>query len=336
MQHEVARYVVARGTMPPGVPLVERVLTGGVSGVVVLVRSPTAGVVVKRALSRLLVAGDWTAKPERALTEAAALRVLQPLTPDSSPRVLDVDVDRLTFTMTAAPARWQSWREVLLHDVMDVDALQRTASRLGTVLATWHRATWGDADLARRFDDHEAFEQLRLAPFHAEVAARHPALAATVLGCADELRRRRDCLVHGDFSPKNVLAGDGLWVLDMEVAHVGAAVFDLAFMQSHLMLKALHLPSRAAVLHEAATALLQAYRRHQKDPAATARLSAHTACLLLARVDGLSPATYLSPRTADRVRSLAVGVLTDSGDPAGHDLTPDELWQRVRAAAVDR
>ncbi|MGW4125463.1 phosphotransferase [Nocardia sp. NPDC004711] len=52
--------------------------------------------------------------------------------------------------------------------------------------------------------------------------------------------------MHGDFSPKNVLVGtDGLMVLDFELAHVRAAVFELAFLHRHLALKAVHVPRGA-------------------------------------------------------------------------------------------
>ena len=47
-------------------------------------------------------------------------------------------------------------------------------------------------------------------------------------------------LVHGDFSPKNILADGGdVVLLDCEVAHWGDPRFDLAFCLSHLSLKAM-------------------------------------------------------------------------------------------------
>lgn len=36
----------------------------------------------------------------------------------------------------------------------------------------------------------------------------------------------KSCLVHGDYSPKNILVGaTGVWVVDFEVAHFGDPVF---------------------------------------------------------------------------------------------------------------
>lgn len=300
------------------------VLTGGVSGETFLVETAPSRIVVKRALSRLRVAGEWTAKRERAMTEARAIELLHSLTPGHTPELRDVDPLHHSFVMTAAPAGWPVWKSVLLGDVPGPDATE-TAGALGALLGTWHARTWHDRHVAGRFDDYEAFEQLRIGPFHRTVAAAHPAVGARVDACARELLTRRDCLVHGDFSPKNVLAGsNGLMVLDFEVAHFGAAVFDLAFLQCHLVLKALHMPARAAELAGAARRFTESHERACPHP--VRRIGWHTACQLLARVDGLSPAGYLSLATSEAVRRLALGLLAADDPPAA------EVWDRVAEA----
>ena len=56
-------------------------------------------------------------------------------------------------------------------------------------------------------------------------------------------------LVHGDFSPKNILADGGdVVLLDCEVAHWGDPRFDLAFCLSHLSLKAMRRGADASTL----------------------------------------------------------------------------------------
>ena len=236
-------------------------LTGGVSAETVLIEADQERLVLKRALGRLLVAGEWHAKPERAMTEAAAISALHAITPAHVPRLLDADSKQNTLVMEAAPADWVNWKTVLMGQAPDPSAgIAATAGALGRVLGTWHSRTWGDPAIAGRFADAEAFEQLRISPFYRVVAARHPAVAARVVDCVAHLETTRDCLVHGDYSPKNVLVGpDGLMVLDFEVAHTGAAVFDVAFMQSHLVLKALHRPASAAAIAAAAEAFRTGY-----------------------------------------------------------------------------
>ena len=332
-------YLRERGLLPetagPGVKLTA--LSGGVSAETVLVEAGTERLVLKRALERLLVAGDWHAKPERAMTEAAAMQALHAITPVNVPRLLDADRQLNVVVMEAAPASWVNWKAVLLGECPDPGTgVIATAASLGRILGTWHRRTWHDPAIAARFADAEAFEQLRIAPFHREIAARHPAVAGRVADCARHLEAARECLVHGDYSPKNVLVGrDGLMVVDFEVAHTGAAVFDVAFMLCHLVLKAAHRPSRAAETAEAAAAFLAAYRT-AAGPAADAGcgpgddglLGAQVACLLLARVDGLSPAPYLSPATAGVIRELALAQL------AGPAPAIAGIWRAVREAAA--
>lgn len=316
------------------------VLAGGVSAETVLVEAGPERLVMKRALGKLLVAGDWHAKPERAMTEAAAMRTLHAITPAHVPLLRDADSRLNVVVMEAAPASWVNWKTVLMGECQDPGAgSTATATTLGRVLGTWHRRTWHDPAIAAGFDDAEAFEQLRIAPFYREVAARHPEVAGRVADCVRQLRATRECLVHGDYSPKNVLVGrDGLIVLDFEVAHTGAAVFDVAFMLSHLVLKAVHRPSQAGAMDEAAAAFLAAYGTAAGAGAVGGGvgasgdgdrlLGAHLACLLLARVDGLSPAPYLAPATADLIRGLAVAQLTGPGP------TVAEIWQHVREAVA--
>jgi len=60
----------------------------------------------------------------------------------------------------------------------------------------------------------------------------------TVQDAIDYLLIHKTVLVHGDYSPKNILVSDnGIFILDFEVAHWGNPVFDLAFLTNHLLLK---------------------------------------------------------------------------------------------------
>lgn len=301
---------VATGDLPAVTPL-----AGGVSGTVLLVEGAGRRIVVKQALEQLLVRAEWFATPRRAVTEAAAMALLHPLTPDRLPALLDVSEADCALVMTAAPAGWASWKELLLHGPVDVQREGRVAQELGRVLATWHRRTADDAVVAAGFADYEALEQLRITPFHREILARHPLLADAVGRCLRDLTELRQCLVHGDFSPKNVLvdpAGDGVWALDLEVAHYGAAVFDLAFLHAHLLLKAIHRVDRARALRAVAEKFQHAYAAQVGDglgALATTRLGWHTACLVLARVSGLSPVGYLTAQQQQVACELATRAL---------------------------
>src|SRR6185436_18208555 len=88
------------------------------------------------------------------------------------------------------------------------------------------------------FGDQHCFDQLRLDPYYRFTASRHPDLR-DAFEEAIALARRPLAMVHGDFSPKNLLVGnDGsVLLIDFEVVHYGDPAFDAAFLLNHLLLK---------------------------------------------------------------------------------------------------
>jgi 5-methylthioribose kinase len=210
-----------------------------------------------------------------------------------------------------APGTWQPWKQDLLAGVVDV----RVADRLGRALGTWQRATAARSDVAAEFGDVTAFTQLRVDPFHRTVAERHPDLAPVIGETIEVMTASRACLVHGDYTPKNVLVerdGNGLWVIDWEVTHVGDPTFDPAWTVGHLLLKSVHRPASAVAYAGSARAFLAGLDAALAGAVALdpAQLVRQTGCLLLARVDGKSPADYLTGTGRDRTRSLARRLLT--------------------------
>lgn len=329
---EVIGYLRRRGLdVPVGAEVVT--LTGGVSGSVVRVDTADGPVVCKQALAQLAVPGRWEADRRRTLTEGRAMEVLGAITPAAVPRMLDMDPDTLTLTMACAPDGWDCWKDRLLA-AEEPPRSADIARTLGECLSVWHRST-ADSSILEDFDDHETFRLLRTDPFYRSLGDVHPEIAERVNELAKDLHERRSCLVHGDFSPKNVLSGtDGLWVVDHEVAVAAHPVFDLAFLMSHLVLKAVA-PERRHLL-EAAAAFLDAYRAGWPDcEVPDEEIAAHVAVLMLARVDGVSQVHYLSSEQRDQVRQLSVRQLTGEA-PGLKDLfdevrafgRPEEMCQR--------
>lgn len=311
----VLDYLNGRGVALPGHPRVE-VLTGGVSGTVVAVRGDGRELVVKQALARLAVPGEWRADQRRTLTEARALELLHRFTPDATAELVDVDPESLVVIMTAAPSTWETWKDQLLRTNGAEPERRRAhtiAVRLGATLARWHRET---RQTAAAFDDHQTFRLLRSDPFYRDLAPRHPDLGERLNALADSLDNAELCLVQGDFSPKNVLLpspgvpdGDTCWVVDHEVAVAGDPVFDLAFLVCHLTCKSV--AGGRAWLLDAARGFCASYRDHDGLPIEASSLAAHTAAIMLARVDGVSRVQYLSPPEQEIVRAAARAVLLD-------------------------
>jgi len=291
-------------------PTVES-LGGGVSCTVLAVATEHGErVIVKQALPKLRVSDTWLASPERGRTEAAALLLVAKIAPTSVPRVLDFDLASNIITLECAPSDWQSWKGDLLAGHVDVNV----ASWLGQTLANIHTTTAADGEVRSMFNQTDAFEQLRISPYYRTTAARLPELAGAINARIDRLSQRRLCLVHGDFSPKNVLVGpSGRWIIDFEVAHFGSPVFDLGFLVNHLLLKAVFRRELTDLYLECAEAFLDTYQSAVattlREP--TSEILAEAGCLMLSRVEGKSPAEYLSQPQRERARRLGRALLSN-------------------------
>lgn len=288
-------------------------LAGGVSSDIWRVDLARGPVCVKRALPRLRVAQLWEAPVERNRFERRWLERVAAIVPNAVPRVLAYD-DAGLFAMDYLDgARYPLWKQLLREGVADA----RFAAEVGRTLGTIHDATAGRAELAAEFATDVNFHALRLEPYLLATAARHPDFAERLSALARRTADTKRCLVHGDVSPKNLLAGPhGPVLLDAECAWYGDPAFDLAFCLNHLLLKCLWVPRAAASYLQCFDALSGAYLQSisfEDARALEARAASLLPGLLLARVDGKSPVEYLTdPADRQRVRDVARELLFNS------------------------
>ena len=287
-------------------------LPGGVSSDIYRVDLPSGVVCVKRALPRLKVAADWQVPVERNRFEVEWMRVAGAIVPGAAPRVLAEDAEAGAFAMEwLPPERYPVWKLELARGILDPS----TAARVGDTLGRIHAATADGAAIASQFATDDLFHAIRLEPYLLATARAHPDLAARLEGLANVTSATRRVLVHGDFSPKNLLVGpDGPVVLDAECAWFGDPAFDLAFVLNHLLLKGVWKPHwRTGYVH-LYERLVDAYRAHvawEPWAALDARTAALLPALLLGRVDGKSPAEYVTAAAdKDAIRAFARAHLT--------------------------
>ncbi len=300
-------YLVRRGVLRAGSPIVVAELPGGVSATVISAHDHDSAVVVKQALPQLRVRDEWLATPDRAETEVAAMRLCGRITPGVIPRVIDSDPAAHVLVMELIPPEARNWQVEVGEGRVHADA----GRWAGATLGAWHRGTV-DNQPAQGLEDFEAFEQLRLHPFYETVIERRTELADGIAPLLEELRRERRCFVHGDYSFKNMLVGPaGNWVLDFEVAHHGNPIFDLGFFLSFVVLSAVRWPAPAPALRLLGDRFLGGYEEAAGSEFAgsSASVTAHTACLILARTDGKSPAQFLDPPSRARAREVGTALL---------------------------
>ena len=283
-------------------------LTGGVSCDVWKVETPSGPIVVKRPLEQLRVAAEWHAPVERGQSEVRWLRRARGVDPRIAPEVLAELPTGHAFAMRFLPG-CPVWKDELVAGRVDVDF----AAAVGRGIAAVHAATANKAADRDAFPNDEMFRALRVDPFLLHVARKDAELAPALEALASELLSAKIALVHGDVSPKNILvSADGPVFLDAECAVYGDPAFDLAFCTTHLLLKAVWLDDHR--LTKAAGMLVDAYRAGidwEDADGLLLRAGQLTAALLLARVEGKSPAPYLTDPehrriVRDQARALIV------------------------------
>ena len=298
------------------------VLTGGVSNVVLAITTKNQKMVLKQALAELMVAQKWEADQRRAIVEANAIALFHKLSPDQVPNLVFLDPERFILILDRVPVGSTVWKSDLLDGVINPDI----AEVLGTTLAQWHNFGEKDKEARLQFMEDSLFEQLRIDPFYRFVAAKNEALKPVISRLIKELEGDKTTIVHGDFSPKNIMVGmdDQVYILDFEVTHVGNPVFDLAFLLAHLLCKKFRTdePLEEKLLGASAERFINAYEEIRPIDSS---LSLHTALIALARVEGKSPVNYLDSNKQSALVSYTKDILGK-----GEEISVVDLFQRSK------
>jgi 5-methylthioribose kinase len=289
-------------------PAVVEILTGGVSNVVLGIQTVTQDYVMKQALPELKVAIRWEVDRRRAIVEANAMKLLHQITPESVPELVDFDPIEFTLTMTRLPRSATNWKVDMLEGIIHPSI----GADLGIILAKWHNFGATNQSARDDFMEDSLFDQLRVTPFYRAVSVKNPDLQRLISRLLDEITTVKATLVHGDFSPKNIMISTDLSpvVLDFEVMHTGNPVFDIAFLCAHLLCKKLRSSSQVErdLLVETVRAFISAYQSLTIIPVSPS-FAHHVAVIALARVEGVSPVDYLDKDGKVRVQELTKTIL---------------------------
>lgn len=315
---QLRAYLEQTGRITPGEPLEVRTLAGGVSNRTVLVRRSSGEAwVLKQALAKLRVAVDWFSDPARIQREALGIRWLSRLAPQGAvPSLVFEDPAHHLLAMAAVPQPHDNWKSLLLAGRLEEDHVAQFARLLGQV----HRsAAESRESLASVFDDRRFFQTLRIEPYYEYTASQVPEAAPFLKRLIEQTLDRRLTLVHGDYSPKNILIHQGrLVLLDHEVIHWGDPAFDLGFSLAHLLSKAHHLHQHRDAFARAANHYWLIYRETLGDPPWASSLEGHAVAhalgCLLARVAGRSQLEYLGPQHKRRQRDAVTHLMSDPPD----------------------
>ena len=309
----VGEYLLRHRLITDPASLSAQELGGGVSNIVILIEGPHFRWVLKQSLGQLRVKEDWYSDRDRIFAEANAIVAFREILGSTSvPKVLHLDRENFLFIMTAAPVGAAPWKNMLLAGHIDLAIAQQAGDMLSRIITASHSSP----RLYKQFQDRRIFDQLRVTPYYRTTASRHPDVIGAFEQLISDSWRARVSLVHGDYSPKNMLVCEKrVFLIDFEVIHWGDPSFDAGFLLTHLFLKAFHRPQHAAAYVDAAREFwgrLDTNVKLKWNPRFENLTIRHVGGLMLARIDGKSPVEYIADESSkEQVRRIAKTILLE-------------------------
>jgi 5-methylthioribose kinase len=286
----------------------------GVSSTLIKVEGPKSSFVLKQPLAKLAVKDDWPCDTDRILKEKDCIETLAGIIgQERVPRILFFDKENNVLVMSRITDDWELWKRQLLDGKVD----WRVASKVAEILAQIHNKTFKDGRIQEKFHDRKILWQLRIDPYYRTIEKRHSEIRSIVETEVQRLLKTRVCLVHGDYSPKNIFTKNNeIIVLDHEIAHYGDPTMDFAFCLNHLLLKFIHKSIREQNIKyeylKAAENYCNTYMNSLKFWEQKLNLDTikELGCLMLARIDGKSPVEYITDdNTKNIVRRISKNIL---------------------------
>ena len=111
---------------------------------------------------------------------------------------------------------------------------------ISNILREKHSYFHNKSDYKKEFENDKTFYDIRIEPYILFTSKSYPKYENCFIDAAKSLVLNKKTVIHGDFSPKNILIGPQFpIILDAETACWGDPVFDLAFCNNHIILKSI-------------------------------------------------------------------------------------------------
>ena len=267
---------------------------------------------IKRALAKLTVKEDWYAPVDRSNFEAIYFKYCKKIAPNNFPKVLGHDSKNYILAMEwYNPDKYKVWKKKLFNKNIEL----KDAKNVSNLLLKKHEIFFNKKIYRKKFSNDETFHSIRIEPYILFTSKKYPEFKTQFNKVAKSLLENKKTLIHGDFSPKNILINsNNPVILDAETARWGDPVFDLAFCNNHLLLKSLLQNGLGNKFLRLSFNFLSNYIKkisweEKKD--FEIRLLDIIPLLLLARVDGKSPVEYFNLKQINYTRALAKEILNN-------------------------
>ena len=112
---DLRKYLQDQGVLSAGAELQSEVLTGGVSNHTMKIDFNGNSWVMKQALPKLRVKGDWFSEPERIYHEAEAIRWFEQNMPGTCPRLTFEDRAHFIIAMEAVSMPFHNLKDLFMN-----------------------------------------------------------------------------------------------------------------------------------------------------------------------------------------------------------------------------
>ena len=270
-------------------------LTGGVSSEVYHVKTNKNNYCIKRSLKRLLVKKKWIANTNRIKFEYLWLKHCQNILKRNIPNTYEFNNKKKYIVMEyLKTSQYKTLKQLYFNKIINVNTIRSISKHLYKI-----HSNSNNYKTKKTFEgNYKNFYDLRLDPYFNEVGRVYPKYKGYIKKINENYIKHSNTLVHGDFSPKNILVGKNKIIyLDAECCNFGDPVFDLVFFTNHLLIKSIFFKDKSQEFIKLYISFYKEYLSNLSTKNFNSyidRIIKMTPIMLLSRVDGKSPVEYIN------------------------------------------
>tara|TARA_B100000614_G_scaffold81319_2_gene72882 strand:- start:617 stop:1588 length:972 start_codon:yes stop_codon:yes gene_type:complete len=270
-------------------------LTGGVSSEVYHVKTIKNNYCIKRSLKRLLVKKKWIANTNRIKFEYLWLKHCQNILKRNIPNTYEFNNKKKYIVMEyLKTSQYKTLKQLYFNKIININTIRSISKHLYKI-----HSNSSNYKTKKTFEgNYKNFYDLRLDPYFNEVGRVYPKYKGYIKKINENYIKHSNTLVHGDFSPKNILVGKNKIIyLDAECCNFGDPVFDLVFFTNHLLIKSIFFKDKSQEFIKLYISFYKEYLSNLSTKNFNSyidRIIKMTPIMLLSRVDGKSPVEYIN------------------------------------------
>ena len=270
-------------------------LTGGVSSEVYHVKTNKNNYCIKRSLKRLLVKKKWIANTNRIKFEYLWLKHCKNILKRNIPNTYEFNNKKKYIVMEyLKTSQYKTLKQLYFNKIININTIRSISKHLYKI-----HSNSSNYKTKKTFEgNYKNFYDLRLDPYFNEVRRVYPKYKGYIKKINESYIKHSNTLVHGDFSPKNILVGKNKIIyLDAECCNFGDPVFDLVFFTNHLLIKSIFFKDKSQEFIKLYISFYKEYLSNLSTKNFNSyidRIIKMTPIMLLSRVDGKSPVEYIN------------------------------------------